>query len=315
MGKTFRASVLAKSVLSRLAHPGHVYHALKLHRNGHHKRRTRDNAELALIGRLLPGGFLHFGYFDDPARTPQEISLGDIVRAQARYAHILVEHIKDSPVLDVGCGMGGLIPVLDERGFSTVALTPDRTQAQYVMQTYPHVPLINVKFAEMAAPEYGEHAGRYGAVITAESLQYLKLDQALPLIASLLRPGGRWIACDFFRRCAADTDPNAIDKSGHDWNDFHARLSDQGWRIVHEQDITANVLPTLRCLHMWGAQFGLPVLDYALAKFGRRHPGWHYLLEGGAGRIRQDLSAHLEMINPEKFIREKLYALMVMERV
>ena len=36
-----------------------------------------------------------------------------------------------------------------------------------------------------------EHAGRYGTVVTSESLQYLDLDKALPLIATLLKPGGR----------------------------------------------------------------------------------------------------------------------------
>ena len=315
MGKTFKASALIKSVLKRVAHPGHLVHAYKLSRSSKKTRRVRDDAELALIGKLLPGGFLHYGYFDDVTRDPREISLGDIVRAQARYAELLIEQIKQSPILDVGCGMGGLIRVLGERGTGpVVALTPDRTQMQYVTQTYPDVPMIHAKFEELADPNHAEHKGRYGTIITSESLQYLKLDASLPLLASLLQPGGRWIDCDYFRHKPIEVTNGNIDKSGHVWDDFHKRLADGGWRIVHEQDITANILPTLRVLHMWGYEFGLPVLDFAYAKVRRRHPGMHHLFEEGMAKVREDLSKNLEVISPEAFVRDKRYALLVMER-
>jgi len=38
----------------------------------------------------------------------------------------------DSPVLDVGCGMGGLCRMLKARGHAPIALTPDRLQAAHV---------------------------------------------------------------------------------------------------------------------------------------------------------------------------------------
>src|SRR5204862_7574451 len=133
----------------------------------------------------------HYGCVADPARQPEDVSRSDIVRAQARYAEVLIGQMRDraAPVLDVGCGMGGLLPVLKASGFSPVALTADRTQIQYVRNTYPDVPTLHLKFEELAAPEHAEHLGRYGTVVTSESLQYLNLDKALPLISSLLKPG------------------------------------------------------------------------------------------------------------------------------
>jgi len=325
MPKKIKAAALAKGVFKRVADPRHLYHAVKLHRGRKESKRVRDDAELALIGRILPGAFLHYGYFDDPSRQPEDISLNDIVRAQARYAQVLIAQMQDrsAPVLDVGCGMGGLLPVLKTNGFSPVALTPDRTQIQYVRNTYPDVPTLHLKFEELAAPDHAEHLGRYGTVVTSESLQYLNLDKSLPLIASLLKPGGRWVACDYFRTHAAQPTPGSngqaakpgrVEKSGHHWDDFHARLATGGWRVAHQADITPNVLPTLRCLYMWGSRFGLPVLQFAFGKLRRKQPAIHYLVEDALQELHAALADNLEVVNPDTFARNKKYALLVMER-
>ena len=109
--------------------------------------RRREDRVLQFIAEVLPGGFLHYGYFDDVDRQPEEVSLNDIARAQRRYAELVADQIENGsgPVLDVGSGMGGMIGVLQKRGLSPVALTPDRTQIEHIRSTYPDVPAIHAK--------------------------------------------------------------------------------------------------------------------------------------------------------------------------
>src|SRR4051794_33265606 len=238
MTPKLKASTVVKSVLKRSVHPVHLYRAAGLHWTRKANRRRWDDAQLKLYAEVLPGDFLHFGYFEQPNVAPEDMTLNGVVAAQERYGEMLVEHAVDreSPVLDVGCGMGGLCRMLLARGFQPVALSPDRLQVAHVQQTYPSVTAIRTKFEELPA---AEHAHKYGTVFTSESLQYLKLDRTLPLMREILKPGGRWIACDFFHRHADGVGPF------HHWDAFRQRVIDDGWQLAYEQDITENVLPTL----------------------------------------------------------------------
>lgn len=202
--RKLRAAPLARALFGALANPLEWWRAARLQLARRAHRHSFDDAQLSLYARVLPTGFLHFGYFDDPHLRPEDMSLAGLEDAQKNYADLVLEHAGDpaEPVLDVGCGMGGLSRMLRERGFRPVALTPDRGQAAHVRATLPGVPVVRCKFERLPA---AEHAGRYGTVFTAESLQYLKLDASLPLLASVLRSGGRWVACDFFHaRPSAD---------------------------------------------------------------------------------------------------------------
>lgn len=230
-----------------------------------------------------------------------------IYRAQFRYAELILEKVadRDSPVLDVGCGMGGLIKLMLDKGLSPVALSPDKNQINYIKSKYARVPVIESRFEDIP-PE--EQTNRYGTVITSESLQYLKLDAVLPLLEKLLKPGGRWIACDYFRI------GEAREKSGHRWDDFEQHILSSGWTFVHQQDITLNVLPTISYAYMWGNNIARPVLDFALEKLQTKHPGAHYLLEEAIDEINEKVDRNLEVVNPEIFAAHKRYMLLVMEK-
>ena len=309
--RKLKANVVAKSIAGRLVHPRHLFHAATLQRNRKKTKRAHEDAELALYARVLPTGFLHFGYFDDPDRCPTQISLADVHQAQRRYAELLLEHAHDrsGPALDVGCGMGGLCAMLKERGFSPVALTPNRTQAKHVRQTMPDVPVLECKFEDM--PDVEEHhRGRYPTVFTSESLQYLKLDRALPLMEKILAPGGTWIACDFFR-----TRPGTGGgKGGHEWDAFLRAVTERGWRIDFERDITPNITPTLRFITMWARQFGLPALEFALAKLRSKQPAVHYVLEDVLRMADEVIEDNLQVIDPVAFRENKKYVMLVIRR-
>ncbi len=169
--RKIKAAAAARSIAGRMLHPKHVVKAIRLQKGRKANKRVYDDAQLALLSQIIPGGYLHYGYFDDPDRCPREISLAEITRAQQRYAELLVELAVDqhAPVLDVGCGMGAMSRLLRDRGFKPTALTPDRFQAGHIGKCHPDIPLIQCKFEELPNPD--AHAGRYGTVFTSESLQ------------------------------------------------------------------------------------------------------------------------------------------------
>jgi cyclopropane fatty-acyl-phospholipid synthase-like methyltransferase len=305
--KKLKASHLAKAVLGRAVHPGHLLKAVNLQRHRKRDSRSLEDTQLKLFSEVLPSDFLHFGYFEKPDVLPEDMALNDVVRAQNRYAELLLEHVSDtqSKVLDVGCGMGGLCRMLLDRGITPVAVTPDRLQVGYVSGKYPSVRVIHSKFEKL--PE-AEHRPDYGTLITSESLQYLKLDQALPLIDKMLKPGGKWIACDFFYR-----DPTT-DKSFHVWDEFKARLAATGWKITFQQDITPNVLPTLKFVHMWATRFGIPLMKFAFHKFRRKQPGLHHILQGAMASLEEFAAHGIGQVDAAAFALKHQYMLMVMER-
>lgn len=305
--KPIKTGSLFACLLKRIIHPKHLWQAIKLKRAKAKLARVYDDPQLKLYADILPGGFLHYGYFDDPNVKPQDLSLNDILRAQQRHSEWIVGLITDrgAPVLDVGCGMGGLTGLMLEHGIRPVALSPDRNQVKHVRGKYPQIPVIEAKFEDIPA---ADNAGRYGTIITSESLQYLNLDVSLPLIAKLLKPGGRWIAYDYFRI------GEASEKSGHMWTEFERRVLQAGWRFVFQQDHTANVVPTLKYVHMWGNDIARAVVDFSVAKLKSKQPHVHYLCEEAIAEMNRKLDKNLDVVNPETFAAHKRYMLLALEK-
>ena len=298
--------LLAGSVAKRMLHPGHLWRAGSLHRHRKANRKAFDDTRLELYSRILPSDFLHYGYFDDTEQKPEAMSLDALAAAQTRYAELMLDLIgTHAPVLDIGCGMGGLSRMMLDRGLSPTALTPDKLQAAYVAKHVPGVPVIRCKLEALKADE---HVAEFGAVVTAESLQYLKLDLALPILDKVLKPGGAWVACDYF-----STRPTP-DKTCHQWEPFVARVAEAGWKVTHQQDVTKNVLPTLAFIHMLATRFGVPMMDFAVLRMRRKQPGLHHLLSGLFGHLTDVIGDNVGLIDPVQFARDRQYMLLKLER-
>jgi MPBQ/MSBQ methyltransferase len=298
---------LLRSVLSRALHPVHLWRAASMQ---YHRKATRklfDDHRLALYAQILPSDFLHYGFFDSIDTAPESMSLSALTRAQTRYAELLLELAGNpaDPVLDVGCGMGGLSRMLHDAGYAPTALTPDKLQAAYVARMQPNTPVIRSKLEKMDTRDCKQ---RFGTIFTAESLQYLKLDLALPVLAEILKPGGKWVACDYFLNQRTD------DKTCHNWELFQQRLEQTGWRITYQRDVTANVLPTLAFLHMLATRFGLPLLNFTTLRLRRKQPGIHHLLEKMLGILEGVATDNVGLIDPAQFARDRRYMMLVMER-
>ena len=302
-----KASQVAKTVLSRVVHPKHVVQAIQLQRNRKRASRSLEDVQLKLFSQVLPSDFLHFGFFENPDIAPEDMTLNSVVEAQTRYAHLLLDLIedRDSPVMDVGCGMGGLCRMLLERGQSPIAVTPDRVQVKNIQEKYPSVPVIGSKFEQIDASQYEQ---MFGTVITSESLQYLKLDKALPLLNRILKKGGKWIACDFFYR-----EPTH-EKSCHVWDEFVSKVKAEGWAITFQRDITAHAAPTLRFVHMWATRFGIPLMHFAFHKFQKKQPGLHHLLHDALQSLESLANHGIGLIDPAAFVSKHQYMLLTLER-
>lgn len=294
-------------LLKKILNPVEVYRIAKLQRNRKNIARVRDDAQLKLYSQILKGDFLHYGYFDNPEIKPEDISLNQIYEAQLRYAMLLMDKLqpKGKQVLDIGCGMGGLLKLLLEKGYAPTALTPDNTQIHYISQKYPGLPLHHCKFEEL---DGDANKGKFDALITSESLQYLKLDIALPLLHKISTPEAQWIACDYFRT------GDKAEKSGHYWGPFMEQVNAHGWELEYEQDITPNILPTIAYVYMWGNNIGLPLYQFGIEKLQVKAPGYHYALQDVLPEIRKKIDKNLLTVNPEVFAQNKRYKLMVFKK-
>lgn len=298
-------SKILRRTLLRAFWPTRLYKAIRLQKKRKHTRKVWDDPQIKMYSEFLTSDMLHYGYFDDVNTRAEEISIADIERAQNRYTELFFEQMNhsDHPVLDVGCGMGGLANLLDGKGYKVDALTPDRHQVKYISYKYPNIRMIHGKYEEYPDPVH-----RYGTIINAESFQYIRIDKVMDMTDRLLLPGGKWLICDYFRI------DKSHEKSGHYWDDFLNVVAESQWKITHQQDITAHILPTMRYVHMVGTRFIDPLSDYLLKKYQIKQPGLFYLTHEIVDEIPAKLDFWIEMVNPERYALEKRYMFLVLER-
>lgn len=313
-----------KQILERALLPHHVFRWLRRRRVHRRVPTVHGNAQLALYNRMLPGDFLHYGYFDDPNTPPETISFDAFHRAQRRYAELLldlVEHpdapipdapIPDTPILDAGCGMGGMLGLLAAAGHDATGLTPDRFQADHIREAYPDAPILRCRFEDIDVDRF---KGYFGTIIHAESLQYMDPDGVFAVMDKIMAQSGTWIVADYFRvarpAARAGGRPAARpNRSGWKLDAFRARLRKHRYTVVHEADITANVLPTLGFARLLADRIGLPALDFAHEKLRAKSPALHYVLENVAERARDAAVRSAAVLDPAGFAAHKRYLMM-----
>lgn len=297
---------IATTILKRLFLPPHIFRVFSLQRNRKRIDRSADDAQLKLYHDILPGDYLHYGYFENPNIHPLDMSFRMIYEAQDNYGKKLTSLITDvnNPVFDVGCGMGGLLAQLNSMNLEAIGLTPDVNQIKHIRSKYPNE-VIHSKFEDLDAAKFPKH---FGTLITSESLQYLKLDLALPLIKQILKDGGKWIACDYFKVGSQG------EKSGHNWELFESKLKEFDFKITFKEDITPHILPTIGYAHFWATKIGVPLKNYGLGKLKVKAPGIHYVIETVLPKIDEKIDKNIQTVDPEVFAKNKRYILMVIEQ-
>ena len=337
-----RGSWVLRQILGRALLPHHAVRWLRRRRMHRRVPTVHANAQLQLYNRMLPGDFLHYGYFDDPDTPPVEVSFADLHRAQLAYARKLLELIDrpGEPVLDAGSGMGGMLGLLQSAGHAVTGLTPDRFQVEHIRGAYPGIPVLHCRFEDMCddrfrhdfvhteGAEIGDRTltdyldrqfdrfkGYFGTVIHSESIQYMKPEGVFAAMREILAPGGTWIVADYFRSGDADGDAGRPrNRSGWPLGAFRRGLRENGFEMALETDITAHVLPTLGFARLVADRIGLPALDFAADKLRAKNPGLHYVVENVAERARDAAHRGAAVLDPAAFAAHKRYLLMSIRR-
>jgi MPBQ/MSBQ methyltransferase len=293
------------SILGPFLNPVEWVKAYKFNKKNSKFNKSTYDLELFLYSKILNNNMLHWGYFEDINILPETISLKQVEDAQVKYAQNIIAQITDTqhPVLDVGCGMGGLAQLMLNEKLKVEVLTPNKNQIHYINSNFKNLPSHNCKFEQF------ESGQKYGTVINSESLQYISLDDAFKKVEEIMLPDGRWIIVDYFR-----LSENGINKSAHLLEDFNRKLEEYNWKKVHEQDITLNVLPTIAFVNMYFNRILLPVKHYAFEKL-RYKKGWlFYLTKNFRTSIDNKIVKEKAAIDPAQFVSEKKYMFFVLEK-
>lgn len=292
-------------LLTTLLNPIEWFRAYRFHRQNAKFDKSSYDLELYLYSKILTNDMLHYGYFEDTEVKPENISLKMLEDAQVHYAKNIIAQIKDENnlILDVGCGMGGLAKMLDDKGMKVEVLTPNKNQVEHISKKYPNLKRYHCKFENIAT------VNQYGTIINSESLQYISLKDAFDKVEKLLLPGGRWIIVDYFR-----TNETGINKSGHLLSTFRHKYESESWKIVYEQDITRNVVPTIAFVNMYAERFLQPLKHFAFEKLRFKKAWLYYLVRGFRENIDAKIKKERASIDPVMFIKEKKYMLFVLEK-
>jgi cyclopropane fatty-acyl-phospholipid synthase-like methyltransferase len=267
--------------------------------------KSSNDLELLLYSRISNNNMLHYGYFEDTETRPETISFEQFENAQMNYSEKIIEHIidKDSLVLDVGCGMGGFSNLLISNGYFVESLTPNINQITFIKRTYPHITTHNCKYEAL------ETSKKYGTVVNSESLQYISLDEAIAKTNEVITPGGRWVIIDYF----------SLEKKGnhqkpHHLSTFLDKTKASGWNLVYERNVTPNILPTLKYAQMCVDRFFMPIKQFTFEKLKIKKPKLFFLSERLRASIDQKIEKETKTINPEVFLKDRKYVLLVLEK-
>jgi len=279
--------------------------AINFHRKSSKFDKSAYDLELYLYSKILTNNMLHYGYFDDISVKPENISLKMLEDAQIRYGENIIEQIKDisNPVLDVGCGLGGLAELMHNKNLNVEVLTPNKDQIAFINKNYPYLKSHNNKF------EHFESARKYGTIVNSESLQYIPLPEAFKQAEKILLPRGKWIISDYFR-----LNDEGISKSSHLLEDFRQKLKEFNWRVAYERDITMNILPTLVFVNMYAERFLMPLKHFGYEKLRFKKPWLYYMTNRLRESVDNKIIKEAAAIDPSRFINEKRYMFFVLEK-
>jgi MPBQ/MSBQ methyltransferase len=221
-------------------------------------RATRyQNAALEYYMGLTNSPYLHYGYWDSLPASADDLTPAQLRVAQQAYADRLLSLIPESTqtILDVGCGIGGNAAYLLSRGFTVEGLAPDPFQQTHFLQrTGGRAEFHLSRFEDFPTTK------PYDLLLFSESSQYLATTDIAQKSAQLLHPGGYVLIADMFRK-------NAEYRQGIFSNclvlsELETALKQQGFQLIHVDDISTAIVPTIDiCVHYFQT-FGLTTLRY-----------------------------------------------------
>lgn len=180
---------------------------------------------------------LHYGDW-----TGLEINAANLGPAQVAYTDRLFRFLPDKPcrILDIGGGAGETARKLLALGHQVEIVIPSAFLASRCGENAKGPVVHEMRFEDF------EGTGKFDVCLFSESFQYIPLGTGLKKCLGLLAPGGRIVIADCFRREGFREDKVlATVGGGHPIASFRATVSELGLETLSEEDITAEVAPSV----------------------------------------------------------------------
>ncbi len=259
-------------------------------------KRIKVSFALRFYSEVFGLDHLHFGLWDG-----EPLTFDGLRSAQARYAERLGALVPEGAlsILDVGCGTGSFSESLKRRGFQVEGLSPDPHQQELYAERVDE-PFHLVRFQDFDAPH------PYDLVVMSESVQYIWLPSYFPAVRRTVKGGGHLLLADYFR--VRQEDGELPEGSGHDLEAFLRMAEEAGLRLVHREDVTAQVTPSLELGREWMEKHADPFLALMNDTLTQRYPRSYGLLRLVLRRrAERELGKIRELVDSEAFQRTRRY--------
>ena len=263
-------------------------------------KKLKNDRILRIYVEVLGLEYLHYGLW----LPEDEISFGNLINAQKRYEKYLIERIpkNSKKILDVGCGTGQMAKHLKELGYEVEGLSPDINQEKIFRRN------VGAKFHLCRFEDFVPDI-RYDCIIMSESAQYIPLQPLFEVAGQSLREGGHLMVSDYF---VLDGASGPLSKSGHNLTQFAREAMRKSFRVVFDEDITADVTKTLD-LAKQVSEKAILAADIFTEKTRRKHP---YLTRLASFLFRNKidlLRENMELLNSELFKKNKMYRFFIFQ--
>lgn len=239
-------------------------------------------AGLVLAQQLLGIDDLHYGLWDDDL----DLTISNLPVAQQRYSDQLISCLPETGantrILDIGSGTGHLIEQCLNKGYHIDGVSPSDSLSKMIHERIEDRKDCDTNLFECRFEDFPveENLAKYDAAYFSESFQYIAMDKAFEILQKILKPNGKVVICDFFKRSDADMTAEGANTfgGGHDYVEFQKILESIPFEVKNNIDITTKVSRNIGLLNDVLMNRLGPSLVTLGTFLSSRHPKTYWLL-------------------------------------